>query len=530
MILLSMTIGSCFSVTDQAGISSLPAKKKLNYSIGGSGPQQEWNHTFGGVSLDIGTGVKPVAGGGYIIAGTKDLTGYYTAGDCWLTKTDSDGNPEWEKTYGGTNCDATEDVWQTSDGGFIIVGTTNSFGAGNFDMWLIKTDGNGTELWNRTYGGRKMDYGTSVQQTSDGGYIISGFTSSYGMGGNDAWLVKTDNYGNMEWNKTFGDLFRDEYFMCVQQTQDRGYIAAGGNDLDDNGNSDMFIVKLNSSGTQEWKKLIGSPYLDDCLWITQTFDGGYILTGQSSQARFQPEDLSLFKIDHNGNEEWRKYYGGPYFDTGTAIEQTKDNGYIITGGFTVNEYEIMDAVLLKTDSTGNEEWRATFGGVESDMCLEVHQTEDEGYIVTGFTNSYGEGGQEIWLVKFGAFENQRPNTPSRPSGPSSGKMYHEYIFTVSTTDSDGDQLYYLFDFGEGATSFWYGPYDSGEECNPSHIYHEQGNYQVKVKAKDTSGAESDWSDPLPIAIRYSYNPIRKFIEWLFERSPDAFPLLRQLSG
>ena len=136
------------------------------------------------------------------------LTGYYNAGDCWLVKTDSYGNPEWEKTYGGNDCDAAEDVWQTSDGGFIIVGITNSFGAGNFDIWLIKTDGNGNELWNRTYGGRKMEYGTSVQQTSDGGYIIGGFTGSYGMGGNDAWLVKVDNHGNLEWNKTFGDLFR----------------------------------------------------------------------------------------------------------------------------------------------------------------------------------------------------------------------------------------------------------------------------------------------------------------------------------
>jgi len=312
--------------------------------------------------------------------------------------------------------------------------------------------------------------------------------------------------------------------MCVQQTQDGGYIAAGGNDLDDNGNSDMFVVKLDSSGNQEWEKLIGSPYLDACLWIMQTVDGGYILTGQSSQARFQPEDLSLFKIDHNGNQEWRKYYGGPYFDTGTAIEQTNDNGYIVTGGFSENEYDRMDAILLKTDNTGNEEWCTTFGGGESDMCQEVHQTEDEGYIVAGFTNSYGEGGQEAWLVKFGAFENQRPNTPSKPSGPSSGKIYQKYNFIVSTTDPDGDQLYYLFDFGDGVTSFWYGPYESGEECTASHIYHERGHYQVKVKAQDSSGAESNCSDPLPIAIRYTYNPIRKFFVWLFERFPDAFPL------
>jgi hypothetical protein len=252
------------------------------------------------------------------------------------------------------------------------------------------------------------------------------------------------------------------------------------------------------------------------LWITQTFDGGYILTGQSSQARSQPEDLSLFKIDNNGNEEWRKYYGGSYFDTGVSVEQTNDNGYIVTGGFSVDASETMDAILLKTDSTGDEEWCVTFGGVNSDECFEVHQTEDGGYIVAGLTYSYGEGGPDAWLVKFGAFGNQRPNTPLRPSGPSSGKINQEYIFTAVATDPDGDQLYYLFDFGDGVTSFWYGPYDSGEECNASHIWFEKGSYQVKVKAQDEHGGESDWSDPLPITMPKTYC-LQGSINWLINR-------------
>ncbi len=521
LVLSSMTIGTCLSTADNNGTSNVMFRKEMNQSINVVGPQEEWNKTFGTVRWDIGTGVKPVDGGGYIIVGTKDALGYYNAGDFWLVKTDSYGNLEWEKTYGGNDCDAAEEVWQTSDGGFIIVGITNSFGAGDFDISLIKTDGNGNELWNRTFGGREMEYGTSVRQTSDSGYIIAGFTGSYGMGGNDAWLVKVDNQGDLEWNKTFGDAipgdrFGGEYFMCVQQTQEGGYIAAGRNYLDNNGNSDMFVVKVDSSGNQEWEKLIGSSYPDGCLWITQTFDGGYILTGQSSQARSQPEDLSLFKIDNNGNEEWRKYYGKSYFDTGVSVEQTNDNGYIVTGGFSVDASETMDAILLKTDSTGDEEWCVTFGGVNSDECFEVHQTEDGGYIVAGLTYSYGEGGPDAWLVKFGAFGNQRPNTPLRPSGPSSGKINQEYIFTALATDPDGDQLYYLFDFGDGVTSFWYGPYDSGEECNASHIWFEKGSYQVKVKAQDEHGGESDWSDPLPITMPKTYC-LQGSINWLINR-------------
>ena len=134
------------------------------------------------------------------------------------------------------------------------------------------------------------------------------------------------------------------------------------------------------------------------------------------------------------------------------------------------------------------------------------------------------------MVKFGAFENQRPNTPLRLSGPSSGKINHKYTFTVSTTDPNGDQLYYLFDFGDGFTSFWYGPYDSGEKCYVSHIYLKQGYYQVTVKAQDSCGAVSNWSDPLLISMSYSFNPIHLFLEWLFERFPDAFPRLQQLLG
>jgi hypothetical protein len=204
MILSSLSIDICSSIGDQSGASNL-LTKKMNLLIGCSSPEEEWNKTFGTPRWDIGTGAKSVVGGGYIITGTKDAVGYNNAGDCWFVKTDGYGNLEWEKTYGGMDCDAGEDVWQTSDGGFIIVGITNSFGAGSFDLWLIKTDEDGDEFWNRTFGGSKMEYGSSVRQTSDGGYIVGGFTGSYGMGGNDAWLVKVDTQGDLEWNKTFGD-------------------------------------------------------------------------------------------------------------------------------------------------------------------------------------------------------------------------------------------------------------------------------------------------------------------------------------
>lgn len=236
----------------------------------------------------------------------------------------------------------------------------------------------------------------------------------------------------------------------------------------------------------------------------------------------------MFKLDQNGNEEWRKYFGGPYFDTGAAVEQTHDNDYIVTGGFSVDADETMDAILLKTDSSGEEEWRVTFGEDSSDECLEMHQTEDGGYIVVGFTTLYG--GQDAWLVKFGAFGNQRPNTPSRPSGNASGKTNDEYTYTTSTIDPNGDHISYQWDWGDSTTSEWYGPYLSSEECHASHTWISKGNYELKVKAKDTNGAESGWSEPLPITMPYLYNLMHQLFELLFQRVPHAFPLLRQLLG
>ena len=157
-----------------------------------------------------------------------------------------------------------------------------------------------------------------------------------------------------------------------------------------------------------------------------------------------------------------------------------------------------------------------FGGPDVDSGKNVYQTIDGGYIVVGETKSYGAGDTDGWIVKFSAFENQQPNRPSRPSGPSSGKVNEEHTYTTLTTDPDGNQIYYMFDWGDYTNSGWLGPFGSGEECSASHIWFEQGSYQVRVKAQDSNGAESDWSDPLPVSMPKTYeNPLRILIEKLF---------------
>jgi archaellin len=184
-------------------------------------PVEQWNRTFGGTGVDFAN-FSFQTSDGYIFVG---VTYSYGAGssDAWLIKTDSNGNEIWNRTFGGSNWDWTYSVQQTSDGGYILAGQTSSYGAGSSDAWLIKTDSNGNEVWNRTFGGSNSDWTYSVQQTSDGGYILAGATSSYG---NDAWLIKTDSNGNEVWNKTFGGSNWDWTYF-VQQTSDGGYILAG---------------------------------------------------------------------------------------------------------------------------------------------------------------------------------------------------------------------------------------------------------------------------------------------------------------
>jgi uncharacterized delta-60 repeat protein len=353
--------------------------------------------TYGGTSYDGASSVQQTSDGGYILAGYTRSFGAGAA-DVFLIKTDESGNVQWAKTYGGTDIDGAFSVQQTSDGGYIVAGYTYSFGAGGSDILLIKTDANGNIIWAKTYGGTSGDLARSVQQTSDGGYIVAGYTTSFGAGSTDFFLIKTDANGNMQWAKTYGGTSSDTAYS-VQQTSDGGYIIAGYTRSFGTGwDEDVILIKTDANGNLQWAKTYGGTWgawSDYAHSVQQTSDGGYIVAGLT----WSFGGIFLIKTDANGNIIWVKTYWGTISDYAYSVQQTSDDGYIVAGYTTSFGAGSWDIFLIKTDANGNMQWAKTYGGTYQDWAYSVQQTSDGGYIVAGYTHSFGAGWSDIFLIK-----------------------------------------------------------------------------------------------------------------------------------
>jgi outer membrane protein assembly factor BamB len=376
-------------------------------------PEEEWSKTFGGTDSDEAWSVQQTSDGGYILAGATDS---YGAGskDFWLLKTNSDGDKQWDKTFGGTGWDLAGSVQQTSDGGYILAGWTGSYGAGSGDVWLVKTDSNGDKQWDKTFGGTARDMAYSIQQTSDGGYILAGWTGSYGAGSEDVWLLKTDSNGNKQWDKTFGGTGWDMAYS-IQQTSDGGYILAGATESYGANSRDVWLLKTDSNGNKQWDKIFGGTDAEEAYSIQQTSDGGYILAIRMCLYGAGSEDVWLLKTDSNGNKQWDKIFGGTGGDRANSVQQTSDGGYILAGMTTSYGAGSEDFWLLKTDSKGNKQWDKTFGGTGWDRAYSVQQTSDGGYILAGFTESYGAGPRDVWLIKVESTLTATPTSARTPT-------------------------------------------------------------------------------------------------------------------
>ena len=310
---------------------------------------------------------------------------------------------EWTKAYGGANSEVARSVIQTSDGGYLLAGETASFGVGGKDFWLAKTDASGNMEWNNTYGGASNDMSFSVVEAGDGGYVLTGRTNSFGAGIADFWLVKVDSSGNHEWNKTYGGSGVDAA-RCVINTDDGGYVLAGFTQSFGAGGQDFWLVKVDSSGGQEWNKTYGGAGTENAFSVVKTGDGGYALAGRTRSFGEGRLDFWLVKVDSSGGQEWNKTYGGAGNDPAHSMVEanlvkTGDGGYVLAGFTQSFGAGGQDGWLIKTDASGNMEWNNTYGGVGDDVLNSVVTSSDGGYVLAGFTQSFGAGGQDFWLVK-----------------------------------------------------------------------------------------------------------------------------------
>jgi hypothetical protein len=361
------------------------------------GPDTLWTKTFGGGTDDYGYSVQQTLDGGYIIAGCT-YSFDVGEGDVWLIKTDDSGDTSWTKTYGGSGYDYAYSVQQTTDGGYIMTGMTESFGAGDGDVWLIKTTASGDTLWTKTFGSIEIDAGNCVQQTSDGGYIITGYTYDLGP---DVWLIKTNASGDTTWTKTIGGNAID-WGVFVQQTSDSGYIITGSTTSFGTGEDDLWLIKTDDSGDTLWTRALGGANSDGGYTVQQASDGGYVITGYTNSFGAGDYDVWLIKTNASGNTTWAKTFGGNAADMGLSVQQTSDGGYITTGYTSSFGLGVQNVWLIKTTASGDTLWTKIIGGTyENEISYSVQQTTDGGFIITGMTESFGAGDKDAWLIKTG---------------------------------------------------------------------------------------------------------------------------------
>ena len=352
-----------------------------------------WTQVYGMDEHDVGEAVSQTSDGGFILCGLGVIPNYNLY-DFLLVKTDSVGNQIWTQYYGGPYVDVAKDVRQTSDGGYIVIGYT-SVVINEYDVWLLKTDANGDTMWAKTFGGSNSDYGYSVQQTNDGGYILGGTNQGVGQAHYNAYLVKTYANGNLDWDEEYGGNSTDEFGYYAIQTSDGGYIIVGKTNA--SGAGDVYVVKTNFTGGVEWENTFGGSSADIAWSVIENSDGDFMIVGESYS--FGGLRIYLLKVSPTGSLIWQKNYGRTTAQRAGEIAQTIDGGYVIFGGtgtYTTN----FDVYVIRTDSQGTAISEEVYGRTDRhDYGWGGCIADDTTFMAIGETKSFGAGKEyDFWLL------------------------------------------------------------------------------------------------------------------------------------
>ncbi len=302
----------------------------------------------------------------------------------------------WFRTYGGEEDDLAYMIEKTGRGEYILVGNTKSFGAGKTDVWLMKIDPEGNMIWEKTFGGARDDWAYSVLPTSDKGYILTGYAGSESRDITDIWIIKLDRDGNEEWNRKHS-IHRFNISNSIVQTNDGGYMVAGSSG-DRTSFMDFVVIRLDGGGEKIWSRTYGGGAFNIASSIIGTADGGYIVSG-STKGRLADLDFLVMKIDAGGERGWSRTFGGKRDDGVSSIRETEDGGYVAAGYTSREGSDYKDLWVLKLDSGCEKTWERTFGGFMSEEAGSIEQTADGGYIVAGYTQYRDRRKDEIWLIR-----------------------------------------------------------------------------------------------------------------------------------
>jgi hypothetical protein len=318
--------------------------------------------------------------------------------DVWIVRLDGDGRLLWEKSFGGPAIDRGRAIVETPDHGLVIAGATESKGAGEFDVWVLKVDAKGALLWDRHFGGGATDWASALVATRDGGIAIGAYTQDISGGPYDFWVIKLDGNGELLWQRRYGGAATD-WSNAITETTDNGLVVVGHTESKGAGGADFWVLKLDADGEPIWDRTFGGAKTDYASTVTHTRDGGVIVGGMTRSGDANGFDIRILKLNSSGEVIWDQTLGGMKDDWVRSVVETRDGGHALAGYTDSQGAGLYDVWLVKLDADGALLWERTYGDTANEWSRAVVEMPDGGLALAGDTYSMGAGAADVLVLK-----------------------------------------------------------------------------------------------------------------------------------